>query len=202
MPRTSIQVMRPIREFLLHALISEDRLSRKLTTKRRAAMSPTETADEVHLHIPAGFRGTIHVHIDGGSCNLAASESIMTAKEDPAFVAMLTRFERYNPSDPSATDVASMFLSCGYKPLLPQAWASATSDSSYIRWVYAGSSKTVTLYQNSVAISSYAQDQSTVAANLKGGTEKKSGWYFYLTLGPDALKAVLKAFTTYANGIA
>lgn len=162
-------------------------------------MPQAETADEVHVHIPAGFRGTIHVHLDGGSSNLAAPESTMIAKEDPAVVAMLTRFERYNPSDPSATDVASLLLSCGYKPLLPP---SATSDSPYIRWVYAGSSKTVTLYQNSVAISSYAQDQSTVAANLKGGTEKKSGWYFYLTLGLDALEAVLKAFTAYANGIA
>jgi hypothetical protein len=163
-------------------------------------MPSAHNADEVHLHIPVGFTGTIHVHLGGGSSDQAAPRQPTDTLIDPTLAAMLTRFERYNPSVPSATDVATTFLSRGYKPLLPQTGASVKSDSSYIRWVYAGSAKTVRLYQNSVAISSYAQDQAVVASNVAGCIKKKSGWYFYLTLGPEAIEFVLNAFIDYANG--
>ncbi|MFL6139664.1 MAG: hypothetical protein ACJ74O_17950 [Frankiaceae bacterium] len=89
---------------------------------------------------------------------LASSGVVPDAME--AVGAMLRRFERYSGStDPR--EVYNSLLTSGWKPTTP-------AKSTYIRWVYAGNQRTVSLFQNSAALVAASVHLRDLAAGLPG----------------------------------
>ncbi|MFG1627890.1 hypothetical protein [Kribbella sp. NPDC049227] len=85
-------------------------------------------------------------------------------RRDPgdAVEAMLNRFERYSGSQ-SPRAVHDYLLQSGWRPSTP-------GKSTYIRWVYSGKARSVTLFQNSGTLSAASVQIRDYAKTLPGAT--------------------------------
>ncbi len=162
---------------------------------------------DLHIHLPAGLTGTVHVHvnIDGSSHLLQAAASAEAAAsaavpapapapaqgsgepdrpagdapDDDEVQEMLRRFERYD-ADTAARTVYETLLSRGWRPFLPKARGGKTkSAAAYIRLVYRGSSRRVTLYLNSSALVSAGTSEREFATSLPGADVQSEDVYLH-----------------------
>jgi hypothetical protein len=86
----------------------------------------------------------------------------ITRESDDAVEAMLRRFERYSGSTNPRT-VHDSLKASGWLPFTP-------AKSTYIRWVYNGKSRTVSLFQNSGALVAASVHLRDFAKDLPGAT--------------------------------
>ncbi len=167
---------------------------------------------EVHLHLPAGFRGVIHLHVGADAGADAGPAAVRPVREDPeaavgdeppdaAIEEMLQRFEGYDAHTAARRVYAEMIRS-GWDPFLPRPRGGRTkSDAAYIRLVCRGSTHRVTLYLNSAALMSSGTRERDFVRQLPGADPQNEDVYLHYSEGREtAALAAAEDLRLWADG--
>jgi hypothetical protein len=140
---------------------------------------------ELHLHIPPGLTGVIHLHLGSsapaGGGLVAAAPAVTTAAAPAAptasaapgaeasdFSEMLARFERHDPGCAARTVYESL-VDRGWVPHLPKPrGGKPASAAAYVRLTYNGQQREVSLYLNSAGLMSSGRGQRQFVEGLPG----------------------------------
>lgn len=139
---------------------------------------------DLHIHVPEGFSGTVHIHHDGDVTTVAAeaeAESIQVGSagaDTEDIETILAAHERHDPHSRSR-DVCQALVSDGWEALPSKARdGKGLSDARYIRLVYRGSARQIVLYLNSKTLGVFGKAEQDFAARLPGSDVMSSGVYF------------------------
>jgi hypothetical protein len=139
----------------------------------------------VHLHIPAGFEGEIHVHVDAdvetGVLPVNGSGPIST----PAVETILKRFEDFD-STTAARAVHDALVERGWFAVAPasRSTACATSNAPCVRLLYKGTDKTASVYLNTASLVFARKGAAELAAAIDAAELHADGaMYLYHSSG-------------------
>jgi hypothetical protein len=168
---------------------------------------------ELHLHLPPGLTGVVHVYV--GSTGEANSRhageptskpaTALQAAESPAAEAqvdaMLARFERHDPAS-AARAVYRALVEQGWMPQLPQPrGGKPASAAAYVRLVYAGRRRKVSLYLNSAVLTSAGRSERDFVSGLPGAQVRNDDVYLPLDAGrADRAVENAEALRDWADG--
>jgi hypothetical protein len=147
----------------------------------------------VHLTVDRDVEQEVHVfiHADGSSDVLTEDElggSEPTTVDDDAVEAIYQRFEAFDSSTP-AREVGERLVALGYTPHAPRHRAGSQTKAAYLRWLYKGSGRTVTLFMNTGAIVSDRDSDRAFMKALPGadvrGAKERVHFYFQDETGPQ-----------------
>lgn len=110
----------------------------------------------VHVYVDPGIDDAIHVYIhrDGTTDVITDDElgpSEQTTSDADAIEAIFKRFDNYDP-EARTREIAVMLEALGYTAHAPKHRANSQTRSAYIRWIYQGAARKVSLYQNTGAL--------------------------------------------------
>lgn len=161
---------------------------------------------ELHIHVPQGFTGTVHIHHDGdltttitGPTGTDSIEADQAESDDVE--AMLARHERHDPHTRSR-EVCQALVDDGWHARAAKTRdGNRLSDAGYVLLTYRGSTRHVVLYLNSKTLGAFGKAEREFAAHLRSGESKSSGVYFSHTDGDfEQALANAAAMRTFADG--
>lgn len=169
----------------------------------------TESAD-LHLHLPTGFQGVIHLHFGEGASGpaVAAGAAPALGERQPDGLAnagieeMLGRFETFDAAT-AARRIYEEMITVGWEPFLPQPrGGKEKSEAAYIRLVYRGTARRVSLYLNSAVLTSSGTRERDFVSQLPGAEPQRDDVVLHHSDGRHerALEAV-KRLRQWADGI-
>jgi hypothetical protein len=167
---------------------------------------------DLHIHLPAGLTGTVHVHLvtDGKTPSATGAFTMDAVSSDSDgdgdLADMLDRFEAFDPAS-AARAIYQALIPEGWQPYTPKArGGKGKSDAAYIRFAHLGEIGAAKLYLNSVAAYVQGRGERAFCARLPGAEVQPNGdVYFYFSGGKtdQVLEAAskLRAWTENATDV-
>lgn len=148
---------------------------------------------DLHVHLPEGFSGIVHIHRDGDVATISAGSAEATTTASTADVeAILSRHETHDLHS-NSRQVYEALLADGWQPYPPTARSGdGPSNASYIRMVYTGNKYRSVLYLNSVALVSSGAADREFLSGLPGADVRTSEVYLNHS-GDQAEQAIANA---------
>lgn len=146
-------------------------------------------ATRLHLYLPEPREGAelhVYLHSANGRSYLlddlvavagAGEPAAEVAREGTSVEAMLDRFESFDPASP-ARAVAAELARLGYEGSTPRPREGTKSAAAYVRWVYVGRVRKVTLYENSASLVNDASRERDFLVSLPGAEPHSRSVYF------------------------
>jgi len=162
----------------------------------------TTKRTEIHIHLPGDLEGPVHVYVHGADVEtrtLPTGNGVATTSTDVEQI--LKRFEAFE-STTVARQVHDALVEQGWEAHAPASRNGDSSKASYVRMLYRGTEREVSLFLNTVALVSARAKAKEVAASLEGAElHADESVYLYHDHGKlDQAIAAADALRRWANG--
>ena len=156
----------------------------------------------VHLHIPGDFEGEIHLHVEPPGVHttpLTGDDNGVVEASDVEKI--LKRFENHDPAT-AARAVYTALVERGWEANVPTSKTGNVSNAAYLRLVYKGTHRTVSVFLNTVSLVYARKDASELVKHV-GDAELHADGSMYLYHAEGKAERALGDMTSledWANG--
>lgn len=140
------------------------------------------------------------VHADQDELGGGVSGPSSLAPADAQLERMLQRFEGFDPTTAARVLYRTM-VQRGWEPYAPQPRGGRESGAAYVRLVYVGRERRISLYLNTVSLSTDSQAVRAIASKVDNAALHDDALYLYHSEGrTDAAIAGVMRLEQFANG--
>lgn len=159
------------------------------------------TARVLHVHIPGDFEGEIHIYVDTPANVVGPSGAKGEVALSPIIGKILERFESHD-SATAAREVHDALVARGWRAHAPNGRSGNESTSPYVRLVYKGSKREVSVFLNTVSLAYGRKDAALLVGKIDGAELHADGLlYIYHSDGrADKALAGMNVLEDRANG--
>lgn len=122
--------------------------------------------NEIHVHIPVGYQGVVHLHVGSDTNTDAAEQQLEPVTVSSDVEQMLKRFENFDPTT-QARKAHDALVATGWTVLAPRSRDGSKNKNTYLRFVYIGKRRVV-LYLNTTSFISNGAGQREFVSRLDG----------------------------------